>query len=329
MPLYHRYGWNAFKPGSIGGRFRRKVELSVRGNISAVDVQRSFRDTGVLDLLGNPASLPNREARSGGPAPDLLFEDQQQGRLRDIRHLLDTPERLTAGEPLHRITFFLTYRCNLKCSFCRTVSPGSRKNAPDFTEESFAGLLDTHAGTPVAHIHLTGGEAALVNGAADMVRLARQRAAAASMTSNGTLPLWIYEQLIHAGLNEIRVSLSASDPATGFAVSGQPDAWDRTMRTVQALASFRARGRNFHLVLNTLVTSGNRGTLPGIVRQLVETRPDDIKLISAVQELRTLGDFEGVRDIVREIEDYLCMLSPPLDSPAEAVIESGSGMQHH
>src|SRR5512137_2469088 len=55
-------------------------------------------------------------------APDLLFEDVLTQRVADLGALVDEPERVGAEHPLHRVTVFLTYRCNLACPYCKTIA---------------------------------------------------------------------------------------------------------------------------------------------------------------------------------------------------------------
>ena len=55
-------------------------------------------------------------------APDLLFEEERDARVLEIAPLLAHPERLGPETPLHRLTVFLTYRCNLACPYCKTIA---------------------------------------------------------------------------------------------------------------------------------------------------------------------------------------------------------------
>lgn len=253
----------------------------------------------------------HHQGTSHHAAPDLVFTDQQKSRLIEIEPLLDAPERLDGHTPLHRLTVFLTYRCNLRCSFCKTVPLPLSGGAPDFTVESFERVLDAHADTPIRHVHLTGGEAPLHRDASAIVRIARAHGVTAvSTTSGGALAPAIYERLLDAGLTEIRVSISALDGRMAEEMGGNARAWARTMATIARLAELRRSGRAFHLVLNAVVGRRNRERLPELVRHLVGLGPDDVKLIQLVQERRTLGDFPGRARVIAEIEDDLRALPP-------------------
>ena len=71
----------------------------------------------------------NRDAGGREPCPlhrsvvpDLLFEDVQATRIEDIRPFLGEPELIETRTPLHRVTIFLTYGCNLACPYCKTIA---------------------------------------------------------------------------------------------------------------------------------------------------------------------------------------------------------------
>ncbi len=245
-------------------------------------------------------------------APDLLFEEQQRARIRDLAPLLEYPERITAGVGLHRMTVFLTYACNLACIYCKTIAfhdaPAGRRG---FDLAGFDSLLDAHTASPVRHLHLTGGEAATVRGVVDMVRRARQRGVRAiSMTSNGTLGSRLYLDLIAAGLDELRISLDASDDALGAALTRRSGAFAATLRTLAELAEARRGGVRFVLILNAVVGVQNRHRLAELVRFLLGFLPDDVKLITEADLRDGLGDFPEAPAVRAEIAAELSRRPP-------------------
>ena len=247
--------------------------------------------------------------------PDLLFEDQCAARLQELAPFLEVPEDLGEEFPLHRVTIFLTYRCNLDCPYCKTIARSEEElqARPEkrltYSLEDFRERLDAWAPAPIRHLHFTGGEAGLVRDLPAMLRLARSRGVETlSLTSNGTLPPQTYVELVEAGLDEIRISLDAADTLLGRALSGRPRAWEAAVRTIRVLASERRRGADFFLIVNTVVTPQNRGELARIVDFLLTLDPDDIKLITSVDEKERLGNFPeapAVLDgILRLLEPY-------------------------
>ncbi|MBX5480583.1 MAG: radical SAM protein [Myxococcaceae bacterium] len=254
-----------------------------------------------------------KEAR----APDLLFEEEQRARVAEIAPLLEHPEQITARTPLHRITVFLTYRCNLACPYCKTIARSAAEldarphRRLTYDLASFEALLDAHRETPLRHLHFTGGEATLVPQLAAMIRRAKARGVGAvSLTSNGTLAPRLYVDLVKSGLTELRISIDAGDPALGEAMTGRPGAFDAVMRTLHALAAERARGLRFAWILNTVVSEKNRARLPEILGSLLRFEPDDIKLITSVDLRGRLGDFPEAQAVRQELERMVAALPP-------------------
>ncbi len=256
--------------------------------------------------------------RAAGPVsavPDLIYEDQQERRIDDIAALLDEPEHVAHAQPLHRITVLLTYACNLACPYCKTIARSKAElderaqKRSVYTLDGFAGLLDSHAGTAIQHVHFTGGEATLVRALPDMIREARRRGVERiSITSNGTAPPATYLALVEAGIDEIRVSLDASEAGLGSRLTLRRRAFDSTVRTLEALGAARRGGAAFFLIVNTVVGLANRDVCrrnADVVRFVLGFGPDDVKLITEVDARDTLGVFPGVARVRAELADVL------------------------
>lgn len=241
------------------------------------------------------------------PVPDLIFADEQTARLDEIRPLLSAPADVDEHTPLHRLTLFVTYRCNLACSYCKTIArtPDEARAKPakllTYRLADFERLLDGHAATPLRHLHLTGGEAALVNDLPAMVTAAKARGVRhVSLTSNGTLPAGRYRALAEAGLDELRISIDASDAALGDALAERDGAWRRTVTTLRELAALP--GRRFFLIANAVIGTRNRERMGELVRFLLACGVDDVKLITEVDARGELADFDGAGTVLAEVE---------------------------
>jgi len=262
-------------------------------------------------FVPQPPAAPRTASRNRSSVPDLLFEDTQEARLAEIAPLLRHPEGLGPDTPLHRLTVLVTDRCNLACTYCKTIprnGPPAVRRAPGRTFDlaAFARLLETHAGTSIRHVHFTGGEASAVAALPAMIRRARAEGVVhQSLTTNGTLPPARYLALVEAGLSEVRVSLDAGDAAQGDALSGRRGAWDAAVRTLTALGAARRAGAPFFLVVNTVVGLANRRRLPATARFLLELGPDDLKLITEVDGREALGDFPEAGAVRSALEALL------------------------
>jgi MoaA/NifB/PqqE/SkfB family radical SAM enzyme len=122
--------------------------------------------------------MPHPPSRYRSLVPDLLFEDVLADRLSEIEPYLERPEAVDSETPLHRVTVFLTYHCNLECPYCKTITRSQDElrlfphKQVTFTPEMFATLLQSWEDAPIRHLHFTGGEAALVRGFPEFVRQA-------------------------------------------------------------------------------------------------------------------------------------------------------------
>jgi pyruvate-formate lyase-activating enzyme len=258
-----------------------------------------------------------RPAGHRSPVPDLLYEEVQQARLAELGPLRHRPEEASAATPLHRVTVFLTYRCNLACPYCKTIPRGAadlvaapqKRLAHDLA--SFTRLLDGWSGTPLRHLHFTGGEPLLCADLPAMLSLARRRGVEhLSVTSNGTLPPPRALALVEAGLDELRLSIDADDAAAGAALTGREAAWSASLATLRAVAAARRAGVGTFLVINTVVTRANRERLPSLVRFLLGFGPDDLKLITDVDDRLELGRFPAAARVRGEL-DALLAARPP------------------
>ncbi len=286
---------------------------------------------------GTPVIPPaaTQPAPTRSVVPDLLFEEVCDSRVEDIRHLLDRPHAVDATTALHRVTVFVTYKCNLRCAYCKTIArtPEDLRVRPQravtYDLRRFAGMLVSHGDTPIEHLHFTGGEASLLRDLPSMVRLAKDRGVrCVSLTTNGTEPPEVYERLVHAGIDEVRVSLDEAHGGVSDGAVLQPSAWTRVFATVRKLGEMRLAGHDFFLILNTVVERTTRRRVPDLVRQLLALHPDDVKLITSVDEKDDLGAFDEVRGVMAQLAGILAEYPqerfPLLRRKVETVFTSNS-----
>ncbi|MER2564504.1 MAG: radical SAM protein [Myxococcaceae bacterium] len=251
------------------------------------------------------------------PVPDLLFDEEQLERLADLGPLVDAPHAVTAETPLHRVTVFLTYRCNLDCPYCKTIARSEAElharpqKRLTLDVAAFSTLISHLGSTPIRHLHFTGGEASLVNGLDEMI--SRAKAAGVervSLTSNGTLAPHRYLALVEAGLDELRVSIDAEEPLLGEHLTGRQHAWARAVETLRVLGAARREGAPFFLIVNTVIGLANRERLPSLVEFFLRFGIDDLKLITEVDVRDELGDFAGAAESKARVRVLLEQLPP-------------------
>lgn len=241
--------------------------------------------------------------------PDLIYPDYRLERIEEAReHLRRRPAGLP--ERWRRVTLFTTYRYNLRCRYCKTtrVDPQQAYPAKDreFDTARFSRLLGLLYGRPLQHVDFTGGEATVVPDLPHMVAMASRLGALCSTTSNGMADPAVYEEIVHAGLSEIRISLDSHDPDEFARIVRRPGAYRRVIDNVKRLVRLRDenRGRPF-LILNMCVGKGTRRRLAEFVKASLDLGPDDIKLIPIVQARNGLGDFPEKDEVAGAIEELL------------------------
>jgi MoaA/NifB/PqqE/SkfB family radical SAM enzyme len=248
------------------------------------------------------------------PVPDLIYGDYRDRRILEIKDHFETSMDDLPSQ-WHRVTLFTTYRCNLNCVYCKTIRKTPGVPYPAKNKEidlaGFKHILDMLSQRPVQHIHFTGGEATLVEELPDMIMLARQQGILCSITSNGMAHPDVYERLVIAGLNEIRISLDSHDPVEFDRLVRHSGAYERVVKTIKQLVSLRdAHGHRPYVIINMCIGNRNRSRLPEFVEKSILLNPDDIKLITIVQERLTLGYFPEKQGIIERVSHILKEFPP-------------------
>jgi MoaA/NifB/PqqE/SkfB family radical SAM enzyme len=204
----------------------------------------------------------------------VLMREDAELAARARRALVD-PE---APFPTLSAKIKLTWRCNLRCCFCRQWRKRPEKRAlgdnmsVDLVEEILEGLR----ARGLIKVHFSGGEVLLREDFPEIVRFARRLGLQVNLTTNGTLldgdmARFLVDERVHA----VTVSVDSSDRRTHDALRGGRGAWRGALRGVQRLAARRARkGRGPTIAVNTVITRHNLDGLPELHRLLTEAGVD-------------------------------------------------------
>jgi Radical SAM superfamily/Iron-sulfur cluster-binding domain/4Fe-4S single cluster domain len=104
---------------------------------------------------------------------------------------------------------YVTFRCNLTCSWCVNPPLPEGLSLDDYEADvdSVSRLLDHPFFKSVAHINLTGGEPLMNKHIGEIIRLIRRRGFLVGIVTNGTLLENKVDELLEAGISDIRVSM--------------------------------------------------------------------------------------------------------------------------
>lgn len=137
------------------------------------------------------------------------------------------------------INLFVTYRCNLACSYCfaRELQP---EFPTDLTEQDFERLLTWMRGAGVPSVAFIGGEPTLHPGLAGMIERAAQAGIAVVLFSNGLFDAELAERIAPHVSNFV---INYNEPA--LYAPGQQARLDKTLARLRALDAHMAFSKNF------------------------------------------------------------------------------------
>ncbi len=160
----------------------------------------------------------------------------------------------------------VTNRCNLLCTTCPRTYVELEPPA-DMSWELFTSIVDQMPNVQRAVLHGVG-EPMLVKNLQQMVRYLKDRGIYTLFNTNGTL---LTERngraMIDAGLDEMRVSLDASNPTSYLAVRGK-NYFARILHNVKRFREIQERGGHALLKVSAWLTGLKEtiGELPDFVR---------------------------------------------------------------
>jgi cyclic pyranopterin phosphate synthase len=181
------------------------------------------------------------------------------------------PEVDLRGRPLASLRVSVTDRCNLRCSYCMPEQEYHWLPRSDLLSfEEICSLVDVFCSLGVDEVRLTGGEPLLRRGLPNLVaRLAgKPLLRDLALTTNGVLLADQAQDLAHAGLKRVTVSLDTLRPSTFEALTRRDElaqvlegirAARRWMPRELKLDSVILRGRNDGEILDLLEFAKEHG----------------------------------------------------------------------
>lgn len=179
-----------------------------------------------------------------------------------------------AGPP-SKLTFELTYRCNLRCAMCpiqlakeHGADESSRLNgASELSLDEIRALMASAAGMGIRSVVLTGGEPFLRRDLIDIIRCVKSHGLDCTVLSNGMLvDADVAQALVASGLDLLSVSIDGTE-TTHNRIRGHADAYARATAAVRHVneARRRAGARRPLVDLGCTILSRNAGELTELV----------------------------------------------------------------
>jgi MoaA/NifB/PqqE/SkfB family radical SAM enzyme len=175
---------------------------------------------------------------------------------------------------LSRCELLLTSRCNFRCPYCRNVG------GDDIPFEQAAKTVRLWAADGLYAIRFSGGEPLLYPKLKELVELAKASGIEKiAVSSNGSLPLWRYEELLAAGVNDLSISLDACCAEDGEKMTGGvKGAWEKVTENIRALSKLT------YLTVGVVLTDQNAPKINEIIRFAASLGVGDIRVIPAAQD---------------------------------------------
>jgi radical SAM protein with 4Fe4S-binding SPASM domain len=216
------------------------------------------------------------------------------------------------GRPI-QLTFFLTKRCNAKCSFCfyqsdRTISEENKRELTLGEIERISASIGN-----LLWLAFSGGEIFLRNELVEITKVfyERNKPAIILFPTNGLLTDLIKEKieaiLKYCRKSTIVVKLSVDGPETLHdAMRGREGSFQKTMETYVALGDLLDEYPNFDLGINTVFCSANQDRMDEIIEYVKGL--DNIKT-HTVSLIRGRGlkeiDIEKYRKTINQLAENL------------------------
>lgn len=180
-----------------------------------------------------------------------------------------------------QITFFLTEKCNLRCSMCHV-----RDSREKFLEKSQSQELDIKLLEKVFKecrnfgpiIQLVGGEPLLYPDFLKLLGIAKKNNLIRSITTNGVLLEKYSKDIIDSGLEFLAVSLDSGDSAVHDRVRGVMNTFEKAIRGLRSILSLRGKSFTPHVNIRTVISRENLDTFDKVFDKTEDLGADEWSL---------------------------------------------------
>ncbi len=197
--------------------------------------------------------------------------------LKHGRGLPGVPEGLAPTGPI-TVNLLPTLRCPSRCGMCTL----ERVHRPQATREldsaTLRGLIDEVRGIGALAVSISGGEPLLRPDLPGLVTAAKARGLASSVSTNGLLLTTDgAEALVGAGLDQITVSLDATEDDDYRGFRGASEGAGRVLAAIERLAEARARtGSGMQVVVSMAVRAHRIDAVSAVMEAGAEAGADAI-----------------------------------------------------
>jgi len=187
----------------------------------------------------------------------------------------------SASSPLMRGEIVLSDACNFNCPYCRGQRPDLKKNL-SYNEAAY--IVNLLADQGLVNIRLSGGEPTCWKNLTSLVALAKSRnIKRIAVSTNGSAPLSLYQELISAGVNDFSISLDACCSSFSDKMSGTTGHFNQIVNNISAISKLT------YTTVGIVVTQDSLPQLQNTISFADSLGVSDIRIISAAQYNKVLS----------------------------------------
>lgn len=191
--------------------------------------------------------------------------------LDDIGFYTMVEERIKGfnnASPMWRCEIEITDRCNFHCPYCRGLQVKG-----DMPLEKVYALIKLWR---AKNLRFSGGEPTLHKDLPEMVKYAKKYGRVA-VSSNGSRPWKVYEELLACGVSDFSISLDACCSSTADIMAGSKGTYSTILENIKLLA------QKVYVTVGIVVTKDNLQEIQATIRLAHDLGVADIRVIPAAQ----------------------------------------------
>lgn len=183
----------------------------------------------------------------------------------------------THETPLQRCELILTDACNFKCPYCRGLDNSIKGTMP---LEKAREVVQLWIDDGLKNVRFSGGEPMLYHGLKELVEMCKAGGVEhIAVSTNGSLGIVRYIELIEAGVNDFSISLDGACCAVGDEMAGLPGCgvWNTVVENIRALSQLT------YVTVGMVFTEENVGDCIEAVKFADSLGVSDIRVIPSAQ----------------------------------------------
>ena len=201
--------------------------------------------------------------------------------------------------PLWRCELILTDKCNFKCPYCR----GLRKDCEgEMPLEKALEILNIWFENGLKNVRFSGGEPTLYPYLRRLVRECRDNNVEhIAISTNGSMPFHVYEELVESGVNDFSISLDACCSSFADKMAGTNSCFNNIRNNIEKLSGIEG----VFVSVGVVVNEDNIKETNEIIKFADSLNVSDIRIISAAQ-------FNEVLKIAQNVNEDIINRNPIL-----------------